>query len=197
MRLITLKFLSFWKNNKYLSGLRRLPNSWFQISELHNLTVTFLKMVPILFDACATINARLITYFGNFVFGFSSLRLRDFPYDVFCLQGKTGKTKWKINKLLCNILVTSSPKTTKNKVTKMWWNAHISLHFENQFLSAQYLKNMFNFTINPFSFLLTRYFLVGKDKNRLIDCKMNLLLVTFSGKVKRKWGQNINYSIHI
>ena len=70
-------------------------------------------------------NARLITYFGNFVFCFLSLRLRDFPYNVFHLQGKMGKTKWKINKLLCNILVTSSPKTTKNEVTKMWWNAQI------------------------------------------------------------------------
>ena len=70
------------------------------------------------------INARLITYFGNFVFGFSSLRLRDFLYDVFRLQGKMGKTKWKINKLLRNILVTSSPKTTNNEVTKMGWNAH-------------------------------------------------------------------------
>ena len=55
--------------------------------------------------------ARLITYFGNFIFGFSSLRLRDFLYDVFCLQGKMGKTKWKISKLLRNILVTLSPKT--------------------------------------------------------------------------------------
>ena len=68
--------------------------------------------------------ARLITYFGNFVFGFLSHRLRDFPYDVFRLQDKTDKTKWKINKLLRNILVTSSPKTTKNEVTKMWCNAH-------------------------------------------------------------------------
>jgi hypothetical protein len=37
--------------------------------------------------------ARLITYFGNFVFGFLSLRLRDFLYDVFRLQGKMGETK--------------------------------------------------------------------------------------------------------
>ena len=61
--------------------------------------------------------------FCNFVFGFSSLKLRDFLYYVFRLQGKMGKTKWKINKLLRNILVTSSPKTTKNDVTKMGWNA--------------------------------------------------------------------------
>ena len=63
--------------------------------------------------------ARLITYFCNFVFSFLSLRLRDFPYYVFRLRGKTGKTKWKINKLLCSLLVTSMPKITKNKVTKM------------------------------------------------------------------------------
>ena len=55
-----------------------------------------------------------------------SLRLHDFLYDVFCLQGKTDKTKWKINKLLRNIPVTSLPKKTKNKVTKMGWNAHLS-----------------------------------------------------------------------
>ena len=30
--------------------------------------------------------ARLITYFGNFVFGFLSLWLWDFLYDVFPLQ---------------------------------------------------------------------------------------------------------------
>ena len=63
------------------------------------------------------INARLITNFGNFVFVF-------FP-----LQGKMGKTKWKINKLLCNILATSSTKTTKYEVTKMGWNAHMSSIF--------------------------------------------------------------------
>ena len=38
-------------------------------------------------------NARLITYFGDFVFGFSSLRLHDFLYNVFCLQGKIVKMK--------------------------------------------------------------------------------------------------------
>ena len=54
----------------------------------------------------------------------SSLYLHDFLYDVFRLQGKTGKTKWKINKLLRNIFVTSLPKTTKNQVTKMGWKQH-------------------------------------------------------------------------
>ena len=39
--------------------------------------------------------AQLITYFGKFVSGFLSLRLRDFLYYVFRLQGKTGKTKIK------------------------------------------------------------------------------------------------------
>ena len=37
----------------------------------------------------------------------------------------------KVNKLLCNILVTSSPKTTKNQVTKMGWKAQI-FFFSNQ-----------------------------------------------------------------
>ena len=40
-------------------------------------------------------NAQLITYFGNFVFGFSSLRLRDFLYDFFRLQGKTVQDEMK------------------------------------------------------------------------------------------------------
>ena len=34
---------------------------------------------------------------SKFVFGFSSLRLHDFLYNVFRLQGKMGKTKWKVN----------------------------------------------------------------------------------------------------
>ena len=55
---------------------------------------------------------------------FLSLRLRDFLYDVFRLQGKMGKTKWKINKLLCNIFVTLFPKATKNQDTKIRWKGH-------------------------------------------------------------------------
>ena len=51
--------------------------------------------------------------------------LPDFLYNVFHLQGKMGKMKWKISKLLHNILVTSSFKTTKNEVTKMEWNAQL------------------------------------------------------------------------
>ena len=56
--------------------------------------------------------------FGSFHFSFFVLvdevtknenKLRDFLYDVFCLQGKTGKMKMKnnrkINKLLRNIFV--------------------------------------------------------------------------------------------
>lgn len=39
--------------------------------------------------------------------------MHDFLYDFFRLQGKTDKTKWKINKTLRIILVTLSPKTTK------------------------------------------------------------------------------------
>lgn len=64
-----------------------------------------------------------IPYFGNFVFGFSSLRLRDFLYYVFHLQGKMVETKWRINKLSHNIMVTLSTKATKNEVTRMGWNA--------------------------------------------------------------------------
>ena len=70
--------------------------------------------------------ALLIKYFGNFVFGFSSLRLHDFLSDVFHLQGKMGKMKCIINKLLRNILVTLFPKTTKNEVTKLGWTMNRS-----------------------------------------------------------------------
>jgi hypothetical protein len=55
---------------------------------------------------------------NNFVFGFSLLWLRDFLYDVFRLQGKKDKMKWKINKLLHIILVSWLPKTTKIKLPK-------------------------------------------------------------------------------
>ena len=41
---------------------------------------------------------------------FSSLSLRDFLYNIFRLQGKTFKTKWKINELLPNIFVTCCQK---------------------------------------------------------------------------------------
>ena len=85
--------------------------------------------------------ARLITYFGNFVFGFSSCRLRDFLYNIFRLQGKMGMTKWKINRLLCNTLVTSSPKTTRNEITKMGWNAHYSdLNWHQGWIQMQFCQ---------------------------------------------------------
>ena len=86
--------------------------------------VLFYLKVAIIFS-CVETFAWLITYFGNFIFGFLSLRLHDYLYDVFRLQGKMGKTKRKINKLLHNILVTLTPKTIKNEVTKMGWNAHL------------------------------------------------------------------------
>ena len=76
-------------------------------------------------------NIHIFTNFGNFIYGFSSLRLWNFLNNVFRLQGETGKTKWKINKLLRNILVISSPKTTKNEVTKMGYNAHMHIAFLN------------------------------------------------------------------
>ena len=76
------------------------------------------------------------------VLGFLSLWIRDLLYDVFCLQGKTGKTKWKINKLLRNIFVTLSPKTTKNEVTKMGWNAHRILYFWYNFFIFFKLENV-------------------------------------------------------
>ena len=41
---------------------------------------------------------------------------------VYRLEGKMGKTKWKTNKTLRDILLTSSPKTTKNEVIKLGWN---------------------------------------------------------------------------
>ena len=88
--------------------------------------------------------AWLITYFGNFDFGFLSLRFRDFLYNVLHLQGKMGKTKWKINKLLHNILKTSSQKKTKNEVTKMGWNANkyiIHIWLENKTVIEFFREN--------------------------------------------------------
>ena len=74
----------------------------------------------------------------------------DFLYDVFRLQGKTGKMIWKINKLLHNIFVTSSLKTTKNQVTKMGWKQHIyPLHFikdDNQITKWPILSKKFQIT---------------------------------------------------
>ena len=63
--------------------------------------------------------------FWKLRFWFLSLRLCDFLFNVFRFQGKMGKTKWKINNLLHDILVSSWLKPTKNEVTKMEWNAHM------------------------------------------------------------------------
>ena len=57
---------------------------------------------------------RLITYFGNFVFGFLSLRLRNFFVGCFPFARQDGQDEIK-NKQT----ITLSPKTTKNDVAKM------------------------------------------------------------------------------
>ena len=79
----------------------------------------------------------LVTTFLDFC------HLRDFLFNVFCLQGKMGKTKWKINKLLPNILVTSAQKTTKNEITKMGANAQMLVL--NPSSLARVLFNILNF----------------------------------------------------
>ena len=74
--------------------------------------------------------------FGSFHFSFFVLvdevtknenKLRDFLYDVFCLQGKTGKMKMKnnrkINKLLHNIFVFCNF-VNQNEKRKMKWAKH-------------------------------------------------------------------------
>ena len=84
----------------------------------------------------STTYARLITYFGNFVFGFFVTLVA-----WFSVQGKTGKTKWKINKLLRNIFITSLPKTTKNQVTKMGWKQHYPPHLVHVVVERPLLFN--------------------------------------------------------
>ena len=92
------------------------------------------KVYPLIsglfFGSALWSNARLITYFRNFDFSFSSLRFPDFMYNDFCLQGKMGKLKWKINKLLVNILVTSSPKQPKMKLAK-WDESFLTALFKS------------------------------------------------------------------
>ena len=64
---------------------------WCFIVSPDNGAASFMESYLNLFGTYAL----LITYFGNFIFGFSSLRLRDILYSVFHLQGKMGKTIWK------------------------------------------------------------------------------------------------------
>ena len=61
----------------------------------------------------------------------------------------------KVNKLLCNILVTLSPKTTKNQVTKMVWKAHKwnNIQYTNKSQSYAYSMNLFTFFDQPQYFL--------------------------------------------
>ena len=109
----------------------------FYHSKLHyEYLIASFWQVFYIFNEFSLTCAQLITYFGNCVFGFSLLRLRDFLYDVFHLQGKKAKTKWKINKLLRNTLViSSSPKTTKNEVTRQFvinntqWKTIVHFHY--------------------------------------------------------------------
>ena len=75
----------------------------------------FLKLLP-------------ITYFCNFIFRQSyryiKNRLRDFHFHVFHIFPVLPCSVKIVNKLLCNIMVTSLPKTTKNQVTKIEWKAY-------------------------------------------------------------------------
>ena len=76
------------------------------------------------------IYAKFITNFGNFVFGFfSPFWLHDFLYFEirFCTVLRCSVKK--VNKLLHNILVTSSLKTTKNQVAKLpKWDEKLISH---------------------------------------------------------------------
>ena len=72
-----------------------------------------------------------ITYFGNFIFGKFIFGFFHFSCVIFCTmfsvcKASRARQKWKMNKLLRNIFVTLSPKTTKNQVTKMGWKQHLS-----------------------------------------------------------------------
>ena len=108
---LRMLYKKWWiKSNKKLNFFM---NSWYYVTSLpgsiHILETSF-----------------LVTF---------SLYLHDFLYDVFCLQGKTDKTKWKINKLLRNIFITSSIKTTKTQVTKMEWKQHLSCLLVNEVIN--------------------------------------------------------------
>ena len=111
-----------------------------------------------------SMNVRLITYFGNFVFGCSSLRLCDFLCDVFRLQGKMGKTKWKINKLLRNILVTLSPKMRLPKccetLRKVRDHHDLGLGDPGRFLGSSYWVRLLK--TNQKS---DKFFWIGKSEN--------------------------------
>ena len=77
------------------------------------------KVYPLIsglfFGSALWSNARLITYFHNFDFSFSSLRLRDFLYNVFHLQGKMGKTKLpKYYLIVCLFFILSYPSCIAN-----------------------------------------------------------------------------------
>ena len=69
---------------------------------------------------------------------------------IFCTMfsvcnARDGQDEMKMNKLLRNILITSLPKTTKNKVTKMGWNSH-SFQFNSplKFKMVIYKVNIFD-----------------------------------------------------
>ena len=92
----------------------------FRLNSCHNLLRSYWHGIRVFFNlhSHTVTNAWLITNFGNFVFGcfiilvawFSLLWISVFPVLPCSVK--------KVNKLLCNIFVTSLPKTTKNQVTK-------------------------------------------------------------------------------
>ena len=61
-------------------------------------------------------------HFGNFIF--SSLRLRDFLYDGFRLQGKTGKTFKKCKQTYYVIFSYFRNFVGQNQKRKMEWKEH-------------------------------------------------------------------------
>ena len=67
--------------------------------------------------------ARLITYFLCSFFA-KTTKIPKTGSKIFISMCSVYCSVKKVNKLLCNILVTWPPKTTKNQVTKMGWKAH-------------------------------------------------------------------------
>ena len=100
------------------------------IKRIFNFQTSFTWRLNNNFSRFSIRYAQLITYFGNFVFGFFvTCVIFCTMYNIIRLQGKTSKTKSKINKLLLNIFVNSLPKTTKKKLPK--WDETITSLPEN------------------------------------------------------------------
>ena len=94
-----------------------LPNTLLFQALLVFLFVCFLREKLTIYTFFPGSSHILVTlFFSNFITLVAWFSVQYFPF---------ARRKWKINKLLSSIFVSSSPKTTKNKVTKMGCKAHL------------------------------------------------------------------------